>query len=363
MARKTASKSLWQQRRISAASYVGDYAGVLLVTNKHNVRWLTGFTGSNGVVLLWPSGEALFFTDPRYTTQAKSLDCKTKTAKGSLTAAALEYLATKKTTRIAFEPGNLTVSQYDTLQSSLPLGAEMVSFPPVIEQLRMVKSADEIEEIRTAVDINSQALEAAIRAFKPGMTEAEMAARIDYASRKLGADGPAFDSIVLSGKRAALPHGHPDSTKIGPGILLIDIGAFHNGYASDMTRTYHVGPATRKFRKAYYAVLDAQLAAIAHIKPGVTAGSVDDVARKVLRKHKLEKSFIHSTGHGLGLEIHEPPRLGRKDPIVLQPGMLITVEPGIYLEGWGGIRIEDTVLVTEDGCEILTPTSKALREI
>jgi Xaa-Pro aminopeptidase len=195
------------------------------------------------------------------------------------------------------------------------------------------------------------------------MRETELAAEIDYRNRKLGAEAPSFDTIVAAGERSALPHAHPGPAKIGPGILLIDMGAFRDGYASDMTRMVHVGPATAKYKRAYRAVLEAQLAAIAAVKPGVTTNAVDRAARSTLKRHGLDREFVHSTGHGLGLEIHEPPRIGRKDKTKLEAGMAITIEPGIYIEGWGGIRIEDTVLVTANGCEILTPTSKALREI
>jgi Xaa-Pro aminopeptidase len=195
------------------------------------------------------------------------------------------------------------------------------------------------------------------------MTESELAAEIDYQSRKLGAEAPAFDTIVAAGERAALPHAHPCPASIGLGILLIDMGAFQDGYASDMTRMVHVGPAPAKYKKAYRAVLEAQLAALEAVRPGVTTGSVDRAARSTLKSHNLDREFIHSTGHGLGLEIHELPRIGRKDKTKLAPGMAITIEPGVYIEGWGGIRIEDTVLVTAKGSEILTPTSKDLREI
>jgi Xaa-Pro aminopeptidase len=195
------------------------------------------------------------------------------------------------------------------------------------------------------------------------MKESELAAEIDYQNRKLGAEAPAFDTIVAAGERAALPHAHPGPAPITPGILLLDMGAFRDGYASDMTRMVHIGPATPKYKRAYKAVLEAQLAAIAAVKAGVTTDSVDRAARNTLRKHGLDREFIHSTGHGLGLEIHEQPRIGRKDKTKLAPGMAITIEPGVYIEGWGGIRIEDTVLVTQNGCDILTPTSKELREI
>ncbi|HWF07729.1 MAG TPA: M24 family metallopeptidase, partial [Bryobacteraceae bacterium] len=233
----------------------------------------------------------------------------------------------------------------------------------LIENLRMIKDAAEIEKIRASVICNSRALEAALKRFRIGMKEAELAAEIDYQSRKLGAEAPSFDTIVAAGERAALPHAHPGPAPISPGILLIDMGAFLDGYASDMTRMGHVGTPTPKYKRVYRAVLEAQLAAIDAVKPGATTAAVDRAARNTLKRHNLEREFVHSTGHGLGLEIHELPRIGRKDKTVLEAGMAITIEPGVYIEGWGGIRIEDTVLVTSGGCEILTPTTKELREI
>ncbi len=233
----------------------------------------------------------------------------------------------------------------------------------LIERLRLVKDAGEIDKIRASVLSNSAALEAALKRFKIGMRESELAAEIDYQNRKLGAEAPAFDTIVASGERAALPHAQPGASRISHGILLIDMGAFRDGYASDMTRMVHVGPATPKYKRAYRAVLEAQLAAVDAVRPGVTTNSVDRAARGTLKRHGLEREFVHSTGHGLGLEIHELPRIGRKDKTKLEAGMAITIEPGVYIEGWGGIRIEDTVLVTTGGCEILTPTTKELREI
>jgi Xaa-Pro aminopeptidase len=247
------------------------------------------------------------------------------------------------------------------LTKDLPPGAELLPVSGLIENVRMVKDSDEIALIRASVELNSAALEAALRRFKAGMSEADLAAEIDYQSRRRGAEGPAFDTIVAAGERAALPHARPGKTKIGPGMLLIDMGAFREGYASDMTRMLHVGTAPLKYRRAYKAVLESQLAAIDAVKPGARSAAIDRAARQTLKRHGLDKQFIHSTGHGLGLEIHEPPRLGNKDKTILRPGMAITIEPGVYLEGWGGIRIEDTVLVTETGCEILTPTPKDLR--
>jgi Xaa-Pro aminopeptidase len=265
--------------------------------------------------------------------------------------------------RLAVEQDHMTLGQYEGLRKELPSRTETLPVAGLIEKLRMVKDAAELDTIRKSVLLNSEALEAALSRLKPGMTEIDLAAEIDYQSRRLGADGPSFDTIVASGERSALPHAHPGTTLIGAGMLLVDMGAFLNAYASDMTRMVHIGKPAKPYKKAYKAVLEAQLAAIDSVKAGVKADKVDKAARKVLKDHGLDKAFTHSTGHGLGLEIHERPRLGRKDATLLEVGMAITIEPGVYMEGWGGIRIEDTIVVTETGCEILTPTSKELRVI
>lgn len=336
----------------------------LYVTNLHNVRYLTGFTGSNGAVLLYGDGSALLFTDPRYTVQSKQqANCAVSIVKGPLAPAATMEIKRRKLRRVGFERDNLTVGQFEVLEKIMPSKSRLQGTSGLVEKLRMVKDADEIALIRASVINNSAALEAALAGFQPGMTESELAAEIDYRNRKLGAEAPAFDTIVAAGVRSALPHAQPGSAVIGPGILLIDMGAFRKGYASDMTRMAYVGRATPKYRRAYRAVLEAQLAAIDRVKAGATTQSVDRAARQTLRRYGLEREFFHSTGHGLGLEIHEPPRIGKKDLTKLEAGMAITIEPGVYQEGWGGIRIEDTVLVTDNGCEILTPTSKELREI
>jgi Xaa-Pro aminopeptidase len=182
--------------------------------------------------------------------------------------------------------------------------------------------------------------------------------------RRLGAQKPSFETIVAAGERSALPHAHPTGAALkADQLVLVDMGAFRDGYASDMTRMLFLGVPGARVRRLYAAVLEAQLSAIDAVRPGVTSAHVDRQARKVLKAYKLDHAFIHSTGHGLGLEIHEMPRIGRKDKTPLQAGMAITVEPGVYLEGFGGIRIEDTLVVTQTGCRVLTPTSKELRII
>src|SRR5579883_2001990 len=225
----------------------------------------------------------------------------------------------------------------------------------------MVKSPEEIKLIRQSVLTNSQALENARKSFKVDVTEAEIAAEIDYQMRLGGASAPAFETIVAAGPHAAFPHARPTENRLQANqLLLIDMGALQQGYCSDMTRMFHLGQPTRKTKDIYQAVLESQLAGIDAVRAGVTAGKVDAAVRRVLKSHGLDKTFTHSTGHGLGLEIHEAPRLGRKDETRLTPGMVVTIEPGIYLEGQFGIRIEDTVVVTENGAEILTPTTKEL---
>jgi len=355
--------STHQARRAKALqALVEPGVGAVLVTNRHNVRYLTGFTGSNGMVLLSANSEAILYTDPRYTVQSKQqADCNIRIARGPLTKTVAKDVAGARYRKIGFEQDHLSVAQFGALKNLFPPRVELRPLSGVVEQLRMVKDEGEIAMIRSSVMLNSAALEAALKRLKPGMSEADLALEIDYQSRKLGAEGTAFDTIVAAGRRAALPHAHPGSAKIEAGMLLIDMGAFREGYASDMSRMIHLGPPKPRYKKAYKAVLEAQLAAIDAVRPGGKSIAPDRAARRVLKSYGLEKEFIHSTGHGLGLEIHEPPRLGKQDKTILEPGMAITIEPGIYIEGWGGIRIEDTVLVTATGYEIMTPTSKDLR--
>ena len=223
----------------------------------------------------------------------------------------------------------------------------------------MIKSASEIATIRESVRVYSEAYGRVLKRIRPGVRELDIAAEIEFQMKMLGAEKPSFDTIVAAGKRSALPHAHPGGYRLGENeLLLIDMGASFHGYCSDMTRVAHLGRIPRRIQEMYRAVLEAQLAGVATVREGITAGRVDAVTRNVLKKHKLDKAFVHSTGHGLGLEIHEMPRLGRKDNTPLRAGMTITIEPGAYVEGVGGVRIEDTVLVTRTGSEVLTPTSK-----
>ena len=336
----------------------------LLISGLPNIRYLSGFTGSNALLLITPAA-AILFTDPRYTLQAGAeVSCEVRIAKDSLTGEFNQFAKRRKFKRLGVERNRISFEAYDTLQNGLPSTMKLVPVGGVVEEVRMTKSAEEIERIRQSVETNSRAFRRALKAFQPGMRESELASEIDYQQRRAGAQSSAFETIVASGPRSAFPHARPTREKIGSkAMLLIDMGAFENAYASDMTRTLHVGKATKRFKQLYNAVREAQLAAIDAVHPGVPAGKVDAAARAVLTAAGFGEAFVHSTGHGVGLEIHEEPRIGKNSTTILQPGFAITIEPGAYIEHYGGVRIEDTVIVTESGCEVLTPTSKDLVEL
>jgi Xaa-Pro aminopeptidase len=334
----------------------------LLVSALPNIRYLSGFTGDNGLLLVTPESQTLF-TDPRFAIQAsEECTCAVKIApRGPVDPYAVEAIQRRKLKRIGFEATRMIYDVHRRLKEALPLGTMLKPVGPVIENLRMVKTKEEIERIRRSVQTNSQAFEKTVQSIRPGVSESHIAAELEFQMRRLGAEKPAFETIVAAGPRSALPHARPGNQKTGVNeVLLIDMGSCQEGYMSDMTRVLFFGKVPSRIRSMYNAVLRAQLAAIAAVREGITAGQVDQKARQVLESEGLGKAFVHSTGHGLGLEIHEPPRVGRRDKTRLQAGMVITIEPGAYIKDFGGIRIEDTVLVTKNGCEILTPTSKEL---
>jgi len=333
----------------------------LLVSALPNIRYLTGFTGSNALLAITPGG-VLLFTDPRYDIQAREqAGCPVKVVRGPLTAAANAWIARQRLKRVGFEKSRLLYSDYAALKEALPLGASLIAVAGWVEQLRMVKSEEEIGRIRQSVLTNSAALAASLPRIRAGISENDVAAELEYQMRLHGAEKAAFDTIVAAGERTALPHAEPGPRLIEANqLLLIDMGASQAGYASDMTRMFVLGKIGGRLRGIFNAVRKAQLAGIDSVRAGVTAGQVDRRARQVLQSEGLGKAFVHSTGHGLGLEIHEAPRIGKKDKTALRAGMVITIEPGAYIDGLGGVRIEDTVLVTSTGCEVLTPTPKEL---
>jgi len=358
------------RRRMIAEALSGRRLDALLVALSPNLRYLSGFTGSNGYLLL-SAERALLFTDPRYLLQARQ-EClgaagpsrafEIRIAKGPLVPAVASAISRFRWRRIGYEPARMTCDAFEALKAKLPARASLTAAGGWIESLRAIKSLAEIDLIRRSVVTNSRAFEQAAARLRPGMKESDLAAEIEYRMRRLGAEKPSFETIVASGRRTALPHAQPTAAQIVPeSLVLVDMGSQQDGYCSDMTRMLFLGNPTPQVKRTYRAVLEAQLAAIDAVRPGARTADVDAAARSVLQAHGLEEAFVHSTGHGLGLEIHEPPRIGRRDKTRLAPGMAITIEPGVYLEDFGGIRIEDTVAVTAHGCEILTPTPKELR--
>lgn len=352
-------------RRAALAEVILEHRlDALLVTSLPNIRYLAGFTGSNAMLLAFPN-RALLFTDPRYGIQASAeADCAVKVSKGPILADLAAALRRRRVRRLGFERSRMSFELFDGLRSHLPLDSSLEPLAGAVERLRMVKSESELALIRQSVETNSRAFDLAARHVRAGMTESEFAAEIEYRMRRLGAEKPAFETIVAAGARSALPHAAPTRARFkARDLVLVDMGAMQAGYASDMTRMLFFGTPGPKVKRLYAAVRDAQSAALATVRAGVEAGYVDRAARRVLRAAGLERAFVHSTGHGLGLEIHEPPRLGKRESLKLEPGMTVTVEPGAYLEGFGGVRIEDTVVVTHTGCEVLTSTSKELRTV
>lgn len=337
---------------------------VLLVAFSPNLRYLSGFTGSNGNLLILPD-RCILFTDPRYQIQVGlETTCQVKISKGPLVVDVVAAIKKFGLTRIGYEPARMSCELFESLKSRLPMKASLEPVPGWVEELRMRKSPTEIARIRRSVETNSQAFEQTVPRVRVGMKEQDLAAELEYRMRRLGAEKPSFETIVAAGERSALPHAQPTSARLKSGdLVVVDMGAVQDGYCSDMTRMLYLGRQTAKVKRTYRAVLEAQLAAIDAVRAGVSTAHVDRAARQVLKGYHLDHVFIHSTGHGLGLEIHEPPRIGRRDKSKLQTGMAITIEPGAYVEGFGGIRIEDTVIVTEKGCEVLTPTPKGLRVI
>lgn len=347
-----------RQARLRAQLETHDLS-CLIVTKPCNVFYLTGFRGSAGAAVFGPT-EGILWVDPRYTLLARS-DAQgvevTETGTGILRAVG-RWLRKRKF-HAGYEDAHLTCAEREELARAAGPKTRLVSAGSLVEQLRAVKDEAEIALIRDAARLTSEVFEAVAKRIQPGLSEAELAAEIEYRMRLCGADGAAFETIVASGLRGACPHARASCKRLQPRQLVIfDLGAILGGYAADMTRTVYLGEPDRRVRRLYEAVLDAQAEAIGCLHPKVRTADVDAAARRVLKRRGLDRFFIHSTGHGVGLEVHEAPRLGRSDKGRVAAGSVVTVEPGIYLDGLGGIRIEDTVLVGMDGAEVLTRASK-----
>lgn len=336
----------------------------LLLSHLPNIRYLCGFTGSAGFLLVEDAG-SVFFTDVRYDTQAhKEVNtARVVIARKSLLEEVADVLGKKrrrgKGWSIGIESEHFTVAERNRLNKLRPSGVTVKDAPAIVERARMVKDEDEVRRIRAAVELGAKLFDRTVEVMRPGITEVEVAAEMELMARRNGAEEMSFPTIIASGARSALPHGRASEKPITPGAFVVcDFGVILSGYCSDQTRTVWLGKVADDARPVYEAVREAQQAAIQAVRPGITVGEVDSAARKLLQKAGLGRYFTHSTGHGVGLEIHEIPRVAQGQPEVLQSGMVITIEPGVYFPGKWGVRIEDMVLVTDGGCEVLTPTSK-----
>jgi len=330
-----------------------------VVMAPENRRYLSGFTGSTATLLILLD-QALLLTDFRYIEQAtaQAVDFQVvkieKDVYASLAVLGLEL------NRIGFEGDVVTYADFKQLQETFTQ-AELCSFPDMVTDLRAVKELTEIDAIRQAVKIADDSFRHILHYLELGQTEDEIALELEWAMRKAGASGRSFDFIVASGWRSAMPHGVASSKQIQAGELLtMDFGAIYQGYCSDITRTVCLGEPSDKQREIYEIVLAAQLAGIQAVAPGRTGREVDEYARKLIADAGYGEYFGHGLGHAVGLAIHEGPRLSPREDRMLEPGMVVTVEPGIYIPDWGGVRIEDIVLVTENGCEVLNQAPKEL---
>jgi Xaa-Pro aminopeptidase len=338
---------------------------VLVVTQPANWYYLTGFTGEAGTLVL-EQGRATLISDGRFTTQAKVelASVRFLEQKGTLMEFVGKYLGGKRSRRVGYDASQLTVSQLGLLRRAAGPRTKWISSPGLVESLRVRKDATELAKMRQAAILAGDVLTGALKLLKPGVTENEIAGEIEYQMRRGGASGPAFETIVAFGERSALPHARPTSKRLRKNeLVVLDLGVILAHYCSDMTRTVFVGRAPARVKTWYRGVREAQEAGVAAAKPGATCGEVDAAARHVLAGYKLDRYFTHSTGHGLGLEVHEDPRLARGQKARLESGFVVTIEPGVYLAGVGGIRIEDDIAVKPGMSEVLTRIPRDLIEL
>ena len=336
----------------------------VLISSPDNRRYLSGFTGSAGYLLV-TSQRQFLFTDSRYTEQAGNQSPHFEVIQ---TQPGLDWLidALKETgvRRVGFESDHMTVAAYNRVLDALKEeegldGISLIATSGITDEFRAFKDKDELAQLQKAIDASDRAMDTVCPTIQAGMTEKEVAWRMEVAMREFGADNISFDTIVAAGPNGAMPHHRADDTVIEPGVpIVIDMGAQVNGYCSDITRTVVVGEPDETFHKIYNIVLGAQLIAINTVRPGLTGEECDALSRNVIAEAGYGDNFGHSLGHGVGLAVHENPRVGPRAENILQPNMVFTVEPGIYLPGWGGVRIEDIVILGEDGATVLSKAGK-----
>lgn len=339
-----------------------------LITNLTHVRYLSGFTGSAGMLLFLPASQH-FFSDGRYLTQAhaqvKNFQIHIANASHNLAGKGLLGLAQEQgligdAMEIGYEEDHVVVSQLRRWQAMLPK-TKWKGTSNLVENLAMVKDADELEALQKAISITDEVFTELLNDIHPGVLERDVAARLTFLIRTKGGEADAFESIVASGWRSALPHARPSEKPIGESeFVVLDFGARYGGYHADMTRTICVGPVTDRHHEIYEIVKESQLAGIAATRDGVIASEVDKACRDHITAKGYGEQFTHSTGHGIGLEIHTAPRLSQTSDTILRKDMVVTIEPGIYIEGWGGVRIEDDVLVGIDSSTPFNQSDKNL---
>jgi Xaa-Pro aminopeptidase len=356
----------------------------LVVTALPNILYLTNFSGSSAILVV-TADRVLFLTDSRYVaaiaaTRGQPYECPRMElieVEGSYDARLAELLvgpgqSTDRPSerRIGFEAAHLTVSRLAWLEGAIAGRLALVSTMGVVESARVVKDAYELATLRKAGRLLSDVTRDVLRTVGAGQSERDLALDIDWRLRRAGFERTAFETIVASGPNAALPHARPTERKLSEeDLVVLDFGGVYDSYCVDLTRTVSIGPASPRARQVYAAVLNGHDQAIAAVRPGASRFAVDEAARTVLERQGMGAAFGHGTGHGLGIEVHEDPRITRKRPDVdtrdeaLVPGMVFTIEPGAYFPGWGGVRIEDDVMVTAGGGELLTDASTALLEI
>ena len=336
----------------------------VLISDGYNMRYISGFSGGDGYVYLTHQRKVIL-TDSRYTIQAEeeSNGFEILEVNGAYEDVLCRLLAEDNVLTLGFEAEDIRYNDYIRFRDALG-STELVPVGDELTRLRCVKEAWELDRIQKAEQIGDLAFDKILNIIKPGMTELEVAAHLEFIMKEKGAERLSFDTIAASGVHSAMPHAVPTDKRIEPGdFLTMDFGCVYQGYCSDMTRTIVVGKADRKQKEVYRTVLEAQTAALSYIRAGLTGRDIDRAARDIIYRAGYEGCFGHGLGHSVGLFIHENPRLSPREDAVLQAGMIETVEPGIYIRGFGGVRIEDLVVVTEDGCINFTGSPKELIEL
>lgn len=334
----------------------------MLFTSSDTVQWMTGFTGSSGQVLL-SDGRGEFITDSRYTIQAHEQVADLPTITQTPGTAQADFIADRIRSlgiaKLGFEASAVNYATFQEWSDKFS-GVTLIPVKNLVGPIRSVKMPEEIEAIRRACKLADKCIEFIQRHIQVGVSEYDIGLEIEFFYRRNGAE-VGFEPIVASGERSARPHGRPSEKRIERGdFVTIDCGAKLDGYCSDITRTFVVGEASVRHKTIYNAVLEAEIAAIRAIRPGISGKEVDQVARDILAKYDLAQYFGHGLGHGLGRLVHDSGSLSPRSDTILEPGMVLTVEPGVYIEGFGGVRIEDDIVVTQDGCEVLTSCPKDL---